>query len=130
MTGYWLGMLALVALGCQGSGGSMTLRESNGAGSGLEGTMRRGPVQPVCQVDVPCDGPLTAGFTVSREGEVVARFTSDPAGHFLVYLDPGTYTIAPDASAPLMQPEYQTRDVTVNPGGLTRVDLDFDTGIR
>lgn len=129
---YWLGTLALLALGCQGSGGSMALRENNGSstGTGLEGTMRRGPIQPVCQVEVPCDGPLTAGFTASREGAVVARFASDTAGHFLVRLDPGGYTIAPDASAPLMNPESQTRDVTVNPGGLMRVDMDFDTGIR
>ena len=55
---YWLGTLALLALGCQGSGGSMALRENNGSstGTGLEGTMRRGPIQPVCQVEVPCDG--------------------------------------------------------------------------
>jgi hypothetical protein len=130
--GYWLGTLALLLAGCQGTGGSMALKENAGTTweTGLEGTMRRGPVQPVCAPDKPCDGPLATGFTVARQGRIISRFESDTAGHFLVHLAPGAYTIVPDASAPLMNPESQARDVTVNPGGLTRVDLDFDTGIR
>jgi hypothetical protein len=98
--------------------------------TGLTGTVLRGPVTPVCQVNVPCDAPFAASFEVRRAGARVATFTSDAEGKFRVSLPPGSYVIVPAADAPIMQPEIQTKDVQVGPEGLTSIQLLFDTGIR
>ncbi len=97
--------------------------------TGLTGTVRRGPITPVCQVGVPCDAPFAAGFQVWQGSRFVAGFQSDSAGHYLVLLAPGAYTVVPDSTAPIF-PKGQTRQVTVGPVGLTHLDLEFDTGIR
>jgi len=98
--------------------------------TGLTGTVRRGPVTPVCQVGVPCDAPFSASFDVLRGARRVASFRSDADGHFTVKLAAGTYTIVPAADAPLMNPSAQSKTVEVTPEGITSVDLVFDTGIR
>lgn len=85
---------------------------------------------PVCRIDVPCDAPFSAGFTIQRGGRRVAHFQSDAAGQFTVWLDPGAYSVVPDADAPLIAPASQSRAVTVGDTGLTTVRLTFDTGIR
>jgi hypothetical protein len=96
--------------------------------TGLEGTVTRGPITPVCQVGVPCDAPFSAGFQVWQSQRLVARFVSDSAGHYLVLLAPGDYEVVPDSTAPLLP--GQSRSVTVGSSGLTHLDLQFDTGIR
>jgi len=97
--------------------------------TGLEGTVRRGPITPVCQVGVPCDAPFSAAFQVFQGQYLVSGFRSDSAGKYLVLLAPGEYTLMPDSTAPIW-PKGQTRQVTVGPVGLTHADLEFDTGIR
>lgn len=94
---------------------------------GLVGTVRLGPIQPVCQVDSPCDAPLQAAFTLQQDSRVVARFSSDSTGHFLVYAAPGKYLVVPVEPIGI---GVQTPEVTVRAGGLTHLDLAFDTGIR
>jgi len=98
--------------------------------TGLTGTVVRGPITPVCQPQVPCDAPFSAGFSVERNGGHVAQFRSDAAGAFTVWLAPGTYRIIPDADAPLLAPSSQAKAVDVGSFGLTSVRLEFDTGIR
>jgi hypothetical protein len=91
----------------------------------------RGPVTPVCRVDVPCDAPFSATFNVERSGRRVAQFQSDAAGQFTVLLAPGTYTVVPNSDAPIISPSSQMKPVTVADNGmLTTVRLMFDTGIR
>jgi hypothetical protein len=141
----YLPALFVLALGCQ-SGATPAAVEPDGGGStptgegstptgegstptGLEGTAYRSPTRPVCQVDNPCNAPFSASFEVRQGERVVARFQSDSDGNFLVHLPPGTYTVVPDASAPLLA-RSQVHEVTVGPSGLTHVELDFDTGIR
>ena len=51
-------------------------------------------------------------------------------GNFTVLLPPDEYTIVPDASAPILFPEQQTKVVTVPEDGFADVTLRFDTGIR
>ena len=63
--------------------------------TGLDGTVRIGPIQPVCHENEPCDAPLQARFTLQQHGRVVARFASDSAGRFLVYTAPGSYLVVP-----------------------------------
>jgi hypothetical protein len=101
-----------------------------GVETGLEGTARRGPIQPVCQADQPCDAPLRTRFDLLRGTNVVMSFRSDTNGHFLVRSAPGTYEVIPDASAPLLDPRGQGQIVVVGTAGLTHVELEFDTGIR
>ena len=98
--------------------------------TGLQGIVLRGPVTPVCRIDVPCDAPFSADFAVERNGRVVSQFRSDQDGRFEVVLAPGTYRIVPAANAPIMFPASQTTTVDVLASGLTEVRLTFDTGIR
>ena len=97
--------------------------------TGLKGIVTRGPVTPVCQVGVPCDAPFAAPFSVLAGQVVVARFSSDAAGFYEVLLAPGSYEVVADSTAPVW-PRGQPHPVTVEPLGLTHLDLQFDTGIR
>ena len=91
----------------------------------------RGPITPVCRIDVPCEAPFSAGFTVQQAGRRVAGFQSDASGQFTVFLEPGAYTVVPNADAPLIGPTFQSKSVNVaDTGLLTVVRLTFDTGIR
>jgi hypothetical protein len=99
--------------------------------TGLTGVVMRGPVTPVCRVDVPCDAPFSATFTVEQNGRRVAQFQSDAAGQFTVNLKPGAYMVVPAADAPIIGASLQRKAVTVADNGmLTVVRLMFDTGIR
>ena len=98
--------------------------------TGLEGTARRGPIQPVCQAGQSCDAPLSTRFDLLRGTELVVSFRSDAQGHYRVLAAPGTYRVVPDASAPLLDPRGQQQKVAVGSSGMTQVDLSFDTGIR
>jgi hypothetical protein len=99
--------------------------------TGLTGVVTRGPITPVCRIDVPCDAPLSAGFTVQRAGRQVAQFRSDAMGQFTVMLAPGAYSVVPNPDAPIISPASQVKPVTVgDTGALTVVQLSFDTGIR
>jgi hypothetical protein len=105
------------------------VRPSDGSATGLEGTVRRGPITPVCQVGIPCDAPFSGSFQVWGSRFLAARFRSDSAGRYEVLLSPGTYSVVPDSGAAVW-PSGQSRAVTVGPVGLTHADLEFDTGIR
>lgn len=115
------GVAALAA--CASAGPSPT--------TGLTGTVIRGPITPVCRIDVPCDAPFSAGFTVQRGGRRVADFRSDASGQFTVFLSPGPYMVVPNSDAGIISPASQAKSVTVaDTGMLTVVRLMFDTGIR
>jgi hypothetical protein len=121
-------ILRVVALACCLAGCGSPTAPSD---TGLAGTVVRGPVQPVCEVDVPCgDAPFSASFTVQQGTRVVASFRSDTQGHFESRLPPGTYLVVPGPDAPIISPRTQTKEVQVGSTGLTTVLLQFDTGIR
>jgi hypothetical protein len=120
-------LILAVALGiaaCRDPAVTGTLRTQ------LSGIVLRGPVTPVCQVQVPCDAPFGAGFTVREGARVVTAFRSNAQGQFQVALLPGTYVVVPDPDAPLMSPGTQLKTVVVGHDSVTRIELDFDTGIR
>ena len=119
----------LITTSACSTGGSVPVQPGAGglAKTGLEGTARRGPIQPVCRADEPCDAPLQARFSLQQDDRVVARFASDSAGHFLVYAAAGTYFVVPNEPIGL---GLQTPEVVVGADGLTHVDLTFDTGVR
>ena len=85
--------------------------------TGLTGVVMRGPVTPVCRVDVPCDAPFSATFEVYQNSRRVARFQSDADGRFSVTLRPGMYRVIPGADAPIIQPPTQVKSVEVLPVG-------------
>ena len=116
-----------LALSCTNQPSDILLAQ--GQGTGLEGMVRRGPIQPVCRVGEPCDAPFSAAFEVWQQQQLVTKFRSDSTGHYRVLLAPGAYTIVADSGAPIW-PARQAHDVTVGSVGLTHLDLDFDTGIR
>ena len=116
-----------LALSCTNQPSDILLAQ--GQGTGLEGMVRRGPIQPVCRVGEPCDAPFSAAFQVWQQQQLVTKFRSDSTGHYRVLLAPGSYTIVADSGAPIW-PARQAHDVTVGSVGLTHLDLDFDTGIR
>ena len=119
-----IGIAAAIAA-CASAGSSPSTK------TGLTGVVMRGPVMPVCRVDVPCDAPFSATFNVERNGRRVTQFQSDTAGQFTVLLEPGTYAVVPNADAPVISPSSQMKAVTVVDNGmLTVVRLTFDTGIR
>ena len=99
--------------------------------TGLDGVVVRGPVQPVCQLNEPCeDEPFSATFGVYQGSHRLAQFRSDSLGAFRVALAPGAYRVVPGPDAPIMDPAGQVRDVQVGMIGFTTVLLTFDTGIR
>ncbi|MGZ4359606.1 MAG: hypothetical protein ACXVZO_03540 [Gaiellaceae bacterium] len=96
--------------------------------SGLHGTVRRGPITPVCRVGVPCDRPaghLTLVF--SRRGRERGRVTTRADGSYRIQLAPGLYQVRATRGF-LRTPRPPTAEV--RRGRLARVDFFFDTGIR
>ncbi len=109
------------------------LANSVSAGAtGITGQVLRGPIVPGPEVPGQInEAPFSASFRVlDSANNVVARFESDDDGNFTVLLSPGEYTIVPDASAPILFPEQQTKAVIVPETGFADVVLSFDTGIR
>jgi|CXWL01.1.fsa_nt_gi hypothetical protein len=96
----------------------------------VDGTILRGPLQPVCQVGQPCDGPLVAEFVVARNGRRVLSFRTDAAGRFAIALAPGSYSVTPSADAPIMGAGTVSQPLTVVAPETRGVTLQFDTGIR
>ncbi len=115
--------ILLVALSCGPA-------PTNGGANDPRGVVLRGPVTPVCKVDVPCDAPFSALFHVWQGSVQVATFASDSTGCFGIDLPDGSYVVVPDASAPILDAAAQRRAVTIAAGKLVPDTLSFDTGIR
>ena len=96
----------------------------------LSGIVRRGPVTPVCQVDVPCEAPFSATFEVRRNNRRVAAFSTSQNGTFRIRVPAGELQIIPTDNAPIISPSSQVKTVSLAAGDSVYVDLLFDTGIR
>lgn len=96
----------------------------------VDGTILRGPLQPVCQVGQSCDGPLVADFVVARNGRAVLTFRTDAAGRFAITLAPGNYQVIPSADAPIIGAGTVSQPLVVVAPETRGVTLQFDTGIR
>ena len=97
--------------------------------SGLRGIVLRGPTEPVCVVDDPCEAPA-AGIVLqfSRAGTVAARVQTGPAGGYAVRLRAGVYAVSTPAAR--IGSALTPRRVRVLQGRVTRVDFHLDTGIQ
>jgi len=99
--------------------------------TGLEGIVFRGPINPVAIQGQVNDEPFSALFRVYNEqNTLIKSFHSNDDGEFSIKLEPGSYNIIPDQTAPIMSPEQQAKEITIQPVQVTRKDLYFDTGIR
>jgi hypothetical protein len=97
-------------------------------GSGITGLAVRGPITPVCRVDVPCDAPAAEiVITVLDEnGGEVAQVMTDDQGRFQADLPAGIYKL----SAPGGIGKTVSSPITVQDGKFTDASLFIDTGIR
>ena len=94
-------------------------------GTGIAGSVRRGPIRPVCVVGLPCDAPAAGVLVVIDSGRTVfARLRTGRDGTFFVHAPPGTYVVR------LVARRAAPVSVRVRAGVLTRLALSIDTGIR
>ena len=118
-----LALLAALVLGC-GSAGSATTT------SGLKGRVMRGPIQPVCRVNEPCDEPArNTKLLFYRSGRLVARTTTNQQGWYRITLTSATYAVRTNRPSKLEKVPDPAR-VRVLTGRVKRVDFQIDTGIR
>jgi hypothetical protein len=116
-----LALLAAFAFGCGSAGG--------GTATGLRGKVMRGPTQPVCYVNQPCEEPARGVRLVFyRSGKVVARATTNQKGWYRVTMRPGRYAVS--TSNPRVARNFSPKSATVPKSGVKRLDFDIDTGIR
>jgi hypothetical protein len=118
-----LALLVALALGCGSAGGSTST-------SGLKGRVMRGPIQPVCPVNEPCDEPARGvKLLFYRSGKLVARATTNGKGWYRVTLKPGAYTVRTNRPSRFEKVPDPSR-VRVPKDRVKRVDFQIDTGIR
>jgi hypothetical protein len=116
--------LALLVTLVAGSGSA-----GGGTATGLRGKVMRGPTQPVCRVNEPCEEPAAGVRLVFyRSGKVVARATTNQKGWYRVTLRPGRYAVS--TMNPRVAKNFSPKSATVPKSGVKRQDFDIDTGIR
>jgi hypothetical protein len=96
--------------------------------SGLWGTVRRGPITPVCFENRPCDEPAAYVTLVFTRNERETRVRTNADGLYRIRLAPGVYRVrtAPKAAIGGIDPAR----VRIRSGMRTRVNFNIDTGIR
>ncbi|MFM9864850.1 MAG: carboxypeptidase-like regulatory domain-containing protein [Micropepsaceae bacterium] len=96
----------------------------------IEGVVKLGPIMPVCQVGVPCDGVYKGATVVLRTpgGQVVKRATADDKGAFWMDAPTGRFDVAVDVEG--MLPSCTPVPVLVEAGKTARVEIECDSGIR
>jgi hypothetical protein len=105
-------------------------------GSGLYGTVRKGPVRPVCSASEPCDAPaqVTLSFTRTFRSDgggaiTYATVRSDKQGRYRIALSPGYYQVRSTAKIGMTRLP-KPHAIHVRAGRWDKIDLFFDTGIR
>ena len=97
--------------------------------SGLRGKVMRGPITPVCRINVPCEEPARGvKLFFSRSGKVVGRTTTNNKGWYQIGLKPGAYSVR--TNRPGFERMPTPSRTTVPSGRYRRVDFQLDTGIR
>ena len=98
--------------------------------SGIEGTVQIGPMCPVVREGEECpDQPYQAVLTVtSLTGERIVQVQTEADGTFHIPLAPGEYILRPES--PNVMPFAQEQSFVVTEGEFTRVDVQYDSGIR
>jgi hypothetical protein len=116
-----IAVLGTLVLGCSSAVG--------GTATGLRGKVMRGPTQPVCRVNEPCEEPARGVRLVFyRSGKAVARATTNQKGWYRVTLRPGRYAVS--TMNPRVAKNFSPKSATVPKTGVKRQDFDIDTGLR
>jgi hypothetical protein len=119
-----LATFAALTLGC-GSAGSA----GSGTATGLRGLVERGPIMPVCRVNVPCDEPARdVKLVFSRSGKIVATATTNQKGWYRVMLRPGRYAVRTNKQG--FEGRTSPSAATVRSDRVVRRDFFIDTGLR
>jgi len=100
--------------------------DASGARSGVHGSVRRGPTQPVCQVGTPCTAPASGVRLTFSRGAVVRQVRTNRRGRYSIRLAPGRYAVRV-SRAPF---GYSPRKVTVQRGRMSLLNIHIDTGLR
>jgi hypothetical protein len=97
---------------------------------GLHGLVTRGPIVPVCTIELPCDAPAPhVTLLFSRNDQVVGRVVTDGEGHYSLRLPAGLYYVRRPAASSIDR-KLEPNQVRVYAGRLRQVDFSIDTGIR
>jgi hypothetical protein len=112
----------LVSLGACGGGSRET--------GVIEGEVKLGPIMPVCQVGVPCDGVYKGAKVIlqTQAGQVVQRATADDRGEFRMGTPVGDFQVRVEVPGPM--PTCTVADVSVRARETVQVAIDCDSGIR
>ena len=94
--------------------------------SGLHGSVRRGPTQPVCHAEELCSAPAVGVRLTFVHGSVVRHVRTQAAGRYSMRLKPGRYSVRV-AGAPF---GYSPTTVAVRKGRMSTMNILIDTGIR
>jgi hypothetical protein len=102
--------------------------------SGIRGVAMAGPIYPVSRPGEPNERPLAGAIITvhpANGGPEITRVVADQRGRFYIDLAPGSYLLVPLAPTPgVPWPRGLAETVVVMPDGLTRVVVNYDTGIR
>jgi len=117
------GLTAVTAAACGGA--KPPAAEPNS--SGVYGTVKRGPLEPVCERGTKCYGPAkNATLAFVSGGKTVARVITARDGSYRIALPSGRYTV----SSKLGIGGIKRTHVRVPEGKFVRLSLVIDTGIR
>lgn len=97
----------------------------------LTGTVTRGPITPVCAIEVPCSEPA-ANVTLLflRNGAVSGRAVTNATGHYRLRLQAGTYAVRRPGESTTVGRKLDPNQAVVRAGRISHVDFFIDTGIR
>ena len=92
--------------------------------SGLQGTVMRGPTQPVCTVDSPCTERVQHKVLSFVRAGRVYRTSTTVTGHYRVRLAPGRYIVripgadfgVKPASVLVVRGKFRTQNIFVDTG--------------
>jgi hypothetical protein len=125
MKTFALAVLTALTLGC----GSAASESDIGVSGGLKGRVMRGPIMPVCRINVPCDEPARGVKLVfSRSGRIVATVITNQRGWYRVPLRPGRYAVRTNRRG--FERKTSPSAATVPSDRFARRDFHIDTGIR
>ena len=117
-------LLALIVVGCTLAAGAA----ASSTTSGLHGSVRRGPITPVCREGIPCDGPAPGVVLAFTRAGVIRKVRTDSKGLYRIALPPGTYSVT-TSMRPFGRTPRPAR-VRVRAGHWDTIVFSVDTGIR
>jgi hypothetical protein len=97
--------------------------------TGIYGTVHRGPITPVCRIDVPCEEPANVTLVFTKLGRTIARVHTRPDGSYRIRLRPGRYSVR-TTSTSVFERRPDPATATVPRVGYRRINFFVDTGIR